>query len=390
MISAGERALSLAVHYFDGITARAIDAALDIEGDFLVVRESTSGDALARLALRGLQWPERTVAPTRILSLPKGEIHAIDAVAWDRWVSREVRANESLIVRIQQNWCWAFGALALLIGSLAVGYAWGIPWASRALVSALPTSVDVQLGEVALPQIDKLLLKPSALPTIEQRAWQRRFTDMLMKANLDPRSATLRFRASRIGPNAFALPGGVIVVTDELIDLAHQEQGLIDAIVLGVLAHEYGHVLHRHSVKHLVSTSLLSMVSGVLWGDYSGALALVPLLVGQAGYSRDAEREADAAAVRILHAAGISPLGMVRFFAAVDDYLRAEAVQECIAKKTKDAASNRKITEKEARVTCEELPFEASEPLLGIAIASHPSDRERIEFFARAARRQSE
>lgn len=377
----------IAIQYFDGITARAHDATIEIDGESLVVREAASANELARLSVHHLQWPERTYAPTRILPLAAGEIHALDAAAWDAWVAQNTRAGESPIVRIQRSWRWVSAAIGFLVVGLVAGYIWGIPWVSGVLTSALPVSVDARIGEVALPQIDKLLLKPSALSAAQQRLWNERFVAMLGEAAIDPSGTTLHFRGSRIGPNAFTLPGGAIVITDELIDLAEQEQELAEPIVLGVLAHEYGHVKHRHSVRHLVSTSLLSVVSGAVWGDFSGALALVPLIVGQAGYSRDAEREADEESVRLLHAAGISTLGMARFFVAVNEYVEKKAERDCLTDLTKKnkAEIGQPAIDQKAIAACAAAHKKPDEPLLGIAITSHPSDHERIAFFTRAA-----
>lgn len=379
--------VQLAIQYFDGTTARAHDATIEVDGESLVVREATSANELARLSVHRLQWPERTYAPTRILPLAAGEIHALDAAAWDAWVAQQARAGDSPIVRVQRSWRWVSGAIAFLVVGLIAGYKWGIPWVSGVLVSTLPASVDARIGEVALPQVDKLLLKPSALSAAQQRIWNERFVAMLKKAAIDPSGTALHFRGSRIGPNAFALPGGVIVITDELIDLAEQEQELAEPIVLGVLAHEYGHVKHRHSVKHLVSASMLSMATGALWGDYSGALALVPLIVGQAGYSRDAERQADEESVRLLHAAGISTLGMARFFVAVNEYVEKKAERDCLADRAQKskAQNGQPVVDQKAMAACAAAHKKPDEPQLGIAITSHPSDHERIAFFTRAA-----
>ena len=154
-----------------------------------------------------------------------------------------------------------------------------------------------------------------------------------------------------MGPNAFALPGGTIVVTDELVELL---DGHEDA-VLGVMAHELGHVEARHGMRLFVQTSVLGVLAGWLLGDFSGVVAAAPVMLGQAAYSRDAEREADATSVRVLKASNISPLVMVTFF------------------------------EKLAARPAAEPASEATPRWMGLAIASHPDDIERIQFFRDAA-----
>ena len=161
----------------------------------------------------------------------------------------------------------------------------------------------------------------------------------------------LRAGGETLGPNAFALPGGTIVVTDELLELLEGEP----ATLLGVLGHEWGHLRHRHGMRAVAQASLLALATSLVLGDVSGVAAGIPALVGQLGYSRDAEREADAEAVRVLRAAGHSPAAMVVLF---------ERLQ---AKRGAQAAGK-------------SLP-------LALALASHPFDEERIAYFRAAAAR---
>lgn len=108
--------------------------------------------------------------------------------------------------------------------------------------------------------------------------------------------------------NAFALPGGRIIVTRKLIDAAQTPDE-----VAGVLAHEIGHVYYRHAEAQLIRAMgielLLQIVSG--GGDtISGFAGLLAIL----RYSRDAERESDAFAQGMLVKAAIDPMALKRFF----------------------------------------------------------------------------
>ena len=67
-----------------------------------------------------------------------------------------------------------------------------------------------------------------------------------------------------------------------------------DDAVLGVLAHEHGHVKRQHGLHAVVRFGLVSAATSVALGDFSAVLAGVPALLAHMGYSRDAEREADA------------------------------------------------------------------------------------------------
>jgi Zn-dependent protease with chaperone function len=146
------------------------------------------------------------------------------------------------------------------------------------------------------------------------------------------------------------LPGGIIVVTDDMVELL---QGRDDVLV-GVLGHELGHVRHRHGMRMVVQAALIGTATSVAWGDFSSVLAAAPAVLGQQAYSRDFEREADADAVRLLRADGLSPDVMTELFARL--------------------AAHRKATRQGD-----------DDGGLGISFASHPADAERIRSFRDAA-----
>lgn len=353
----------LSASYFDGISARAQPVTLQLEGAVLQI----SGEGICRtLATADVQWPERTRHGRRVAHLKGGgTVQCADAAAWDDWCRRH-GLQDSLVVRAQQSWRWVLGsAVGLLVIAVALQQ-WGLPVAARAVVAITPSSVDVALGEASLAFIDQHLMRPSKLPASEQarlRAALARAVGAAPAGSVP--SWQLVFRQSRIGPNALALPGGTLVMTDEMVELVGRDEKVITA----VLAHELGHVRHRHGVRLLVQATVLSGLAAVVLGDFSTVLAGVPVLLGQASYSREAEREADAEAVRILRAAGISPAVMVTLF---------DKLEEKMNKASRDPSGN-----KDASGNGNKLPGQDS--WLGVAFASHPSDADRVRYFREAA-----
>ena len=340
--------------YFDGTHSRAHTVTLRLDGGLLRI----TGEGIERaVAMGDVQWPERTRHGMRVAHLRGGgTVQSADTPAWDRW-STGCGRQESLVVRMQQSWRWVAACMVALAALAVVLQQWGLPVASRALVAAMPLSVDKALGEAAMAVIDDRLMRPSRLPAAEQNRLRAALAQALSALPPDSVPAwQLVFRKSRVGPNAFALPGATLVMTDELVELVGHDAQVITA----VLAHEMGHVRHRHGLRLLVQATVLSGLASVVLGDFSALLAGVPVLLGQASYSREAEREADAEAVRTLRAAGISPLVMVRLF------------EELERDRTKNRASQEPA---------------AQDARLGIAFASHPSDSERIRFFREAAGR---
>lgn len=350
---------ALPASYYDGVSARARPVMLRIDGARLRINGT---DVERTVDLAEVQWPERTRHGLRVAHLRDGgTLQCADAAGWDAWRQQHGQ-RDPLVVRLQQSWPWVLGSLATLVMIMVALQQWGLPVLSRAVVAATPLSVDSALGEATLQAIDGQLMQPSQLPAGEQARLRGAFTRAV--ATLPAQQLApwqLVFRKSRIGPNAFALPGGTMVMTDELVQLV----GADEQVITAVLAHELGHVQRRHGLRMLVQVTVLSGLAGAVLGDFSSVLASVPVFLGHASYSREAEREADADAVRLLKAAAISPLVMVTLFDKLEQERR---------KKVPDPAHGTGTDKRNA-----------DGHWLGIAFSSHPPDAARVQFFQTAA-----
>lgn len=113
--------------------------------------------------------------------------------------------------------------------------------------------------------------------------------------------------------NAFALPGGHIYLNLGVLQVADQE-----AELLGIVAHEVGHVVGRHGAKQMVKQQWASIALATGIGAYPNYYAyLAGNLFGELGFlkmTRDAEREADQLGFQIMIAAGYDPASMIAMF----------------------------------------------------------------------------
>ena len=112
--------------------------------------------------------------------------------------------------------------------------------------------------------------------------------------------------------NAFALPGGYVVVLTGLLQKAESGEE-----VAGVLSHEMNHVLQRHGLDRIVKQIGVIGIMTIVFGDQQGLIGVmkqvgVELLTLKFG--RAQETEADVTGLRLLHRAKIDPTGMVTFF----------------------------------------------------------------------------
>ncbi|MGQ0699359.1 MAG: M48 family metallopeptidase [Panacagrimonas sp.] len=109
--------------------------------------------------------------------------------------------------------------------------------------------------------------------------------------------------------NAFAAPGGVVVVNSGLILAVGSAEELA-----GVLAHEIQHVELRHSLQNMIHALGWAAVLTVTLGDVSAIAGVLIHQLGAMSFSRDLEIEADEKGVLALQRAGISSTGMLAFF----------------------------------------------------------------------------
>ncbi len=352
---------ALSAEYFDGVSARARRVQLHVADRTLRVE----GEGLSlQLPLAEVRWPERTRHGARVAHFSNGgSVQALDAAAWDAWL-RDAGINESAVVKAQQSWRSTLVAVLLLLVVSAAGFQWGVPWLTRGVLAALPLAADRTVGDAVLRSFDGALLLPSTVPAARQQALREALARAVAR-DPNPVAHELRFHTSpklgtaadartQLGANAFALPGGTVVVTDEMLELL---QGR-DDVLIGVLGHELGHARRRHGMRMLVQASLIGAAASIAWGDFSSVLAAAPALLGQSAYSRDFEREADDDAIVFLRANGLSPAVMLELFARLGE----------------------KRAPKNAEPPAQGKGFD-----LGIALASHPADAERVQRFLDAA-----
>lgn len=203
---------------------------------------------------------------------------------------------------------WTRKAFGAALGAIAVGialYLWGIPAAARAAAPFVPVAWEEQMGAAVVQQL------APASKQCRGGAGQRALEALLARLTAAEPSP-YRFRILVIDDptlNAFAAPGGHVVVLRGLLDRARTPDELA-----GVLAHEVQHVLRRHGTRALIERASTGLLVAALVGDVSGFAAFAAETVSALTYSRQHEDEADVEGLRLLVAAGIDPRGLIAFF----------------------------------------------------------------------------
>jgi predicted Zn-dependent protease len=209
---------------------------------------------------------------------------------------------------------WIGGAAA----SVAVIMLVILPALANQLATLIPVEREAALGRVALGQISNFLGGEAVDMTCSnpagKRALDKMTARMVGQAEIPYDLQVMVFDNEMI--NAFAVPGGHVVLFKGLLDAASTPEE-----VAGVLGHEVGHVIHRDPTRLMLRSAGSVGILGMVFGDFAGgALALVvteQLISAQ--YAQDAEANADAFAHRLMAEAALPAKSFATFFKTLKD-----------------------------------------------------------------------
>jgi len=293
---------SLRALYFDGRSSAGHEVTVSLDNRNLVHLRGEGIDLAWPLA--GLRVSERIGASPRRIHFPDGaQCETVDNDAVDALFAAQAPAGTHLLHRWESGLRYVLAAVVITVAAASGFVVWGIPALARQVAFALPDATEAVIARDALAALDSFVLGPSTLPVGRQQALRRLCEGMTADSgNAAPLRLELR-QGKRAGANAFALPAGIIVMTDELVALAKDDRELE-----AVLAHEIGHQRQRHILRQMLQDSATALVIAAVIGDIASLTSLAaaaPTLLLRAKFSRDFEREADDYALAYLAKRGI-------------------------------------------------------------------------------------
>jgi len=203
-----------------------------------------------------------------------------------------------------------WGAVAALASVLAA-YVFGVPVLADAVTPLVPPAWETRLGEGARMQIEGMLSNGVGFQACGPEFSQAnqaidRFAAEVMAGTGSPFTPKVTVVRSPL-TNAFALPGGQVYYFSGLLERTETADEFA-----GVLAHELGHVVHRHGMEMLIESSATGLLVGFVLGDMTNlsvAAAAGATLI-DSRFSREAEHEADAFSGAAANRLGFSPLAL--------------------------------------------------------------------------------
>lgn len=254
--------------------------------------------------LSNIEWLSPLGNLPHEIRLPNGALITIDN---HHDVSAFLGKQKQFIALLEQHKLFWLLALILVPICLYLIIDRGIPAAAKAVTPLVPEQVLKEVDLQVMTMLDSTVLEPSQLDEQEQLTLPNYLSNEKYASTLALENYTISYRSSKsFGANAFALPGGSIVLTDDLYQLLKDDQQALIAVLL----HEIGHVEHQHGLQLIAETAATSLLVTYFFGDMEGIVETftgTALTVVQNQFSQQLEKEADSFAVEQLQRLGIPP-----------------------------------------------------------------------------------
>jgi Zn-dependent protease with chaperone function len=299
--------------YFDGVTSARHDVTVTL-----------GASAIQIIAADGHMLAEWSYAELESIPSPQGllRIGRIDNPVLARLDVRDAKlaaAIDDLSVPIDRSGrtersgrrrvvLWSLAATV----SLLLVAVYGVPEIASRLTPIVPYAAEIKLGAAVDAQVRSILDKSGAGPRFvcgageAEQAGHSAFDKMFAKLeHAAGQPIPLRIMVVRNeDANAVTLPGGIIYVFYGLIEKAESADE-----VAGVIAHELGHVAHRDGTRTVLQQGAMSLLFGLLLGDFvgGGAVIIAAKAILQTSYSRGVEAAADDYAVDLMKTLGADP-----------------------------------------------------------------------------------
>lgn len=290
--------------------------------------------------------------------------------------------------------------LFTVVAVIAIGW-WtvnhGLPLSARIIAEALPQSIMNRASVESMTLLDKMYFSPSQLDDATRAELTEAFSAALRNhADVNIR---IEFReGGTLGANALALPDGTIIFTDEIIQLSQNNNEL-----LAVLAHEIGHVEHRHGLRSAIQSTFMSFAITMLVGDATALgdlLVTLPLVLTTSAFSRDFEREADNYSLQFLDKYQIPRHSFTDLMERITydakctillyeqgkSLIDKNAADESLTHRGNENIAAEKMTRgisKARQKSCDKLLAEEPQDSINIFdyFTTHPSTEERVKIF---------
>lgn len=208
------------------------------------------------------------------------------------WFDLEHKNKNNSIWKLECSPALILFSVVFVVAFTFVTIKWGVPTAAHYVAKSLPTNTMKHFGD----QAEEYVMKATAPSKLPQSRQDKIIADYQTLFSTQKPAKVVFRQGLAIGANALAIPNNTIILTDELVKLVEDDREIV-----GVLAHEQGHLAERHGLQQALSSLGFSAIIIMITGDVSDLMTSVPVAVIGSSYSRDFESEADQYALKTMH-----------------------------------------------------------------------------------------
>jgi beta-barrel assembly-enhancing protease len=307
---------TIEANYFDGLTSRShrVDITFDIEHIKIVNNNESSINlhrwSRANTSLEDI-FNEQYYSlickdfPDQRIDVPSKEIDLVFLLSYT-----SSNPTKSIIHKINTSgWMGLLIMSILAIGLFVATYLYVMPAIGELLAGQLPISVEEKLGNEMFTAMSKDMMIDDEKSTLLNQYFKELHYP-------SPYHIKLHIVKDKT-VNAFAMPGGNIVVFQGILDSMDSHTELA-----ALLGHELTHINHKHTTKSIFRSLSAYLLVSFIFGDVSGLIATITdntnQLIGLS-YSRNLETESDEASIELMRKQGIDMDGMSQLFSKLDD-----------------------------------------------------------------------
>ncbi len=211
--------------------------------------------------------------------------------------------------------------LLLLLLGLWAAYVWLLPAIASYAAKVFPKDYEIELGQKMYASV----LEGEQIDSNKTLAINQFFNHLNIEKNYPAKITVVKSNIT----NAFAMPGGGIVVYDAILNNMNSPEQLA-----ALLAHEYSHVELKHATRNLFRTLSGYLFLSIVFGDMSGVGGILIENAHQLrnlSYSRALETEADNSGLKVLKENKLNPKGMIDLFELLKKESDGAQVNELIS-----------------------------------------------------------
>jgi len=356
---------------FDGETSNASDATLIVNQGGIIQLICDGKESLPVISKISSRLGN-TARYIEIDNLGRFETFDNDAVdQLSKFIPSDTKST--LLHTLESNLALILIAIVITVCFAGATIKWGIPALADHIVEIMPEKANDLIEDVVIDNIEKRWFKPSTLDQEQQEDLHQKFNTVLKKLGSENKGYIFKLKDAKetIGANALAFPSGMIIMTDQLIELADNDQQL-----MGIMAHEIGHLERKHSLRQLVRGSIVTFLVAFISGDVSGAssaLITAPVVLLELSYSREFETEADHYALQYFECDVEGLNSIAAFFNKINDAHRPSPSEKETTEQTEPQAD---INHSDQQHSNFNMDF----------LSTHPGSKNREKFFLEHAK----